>query len=55
MKEVLAIFMGIAITAIIIVALVFGQGTNTIKSEANEYNKNVTDQIAPTPASIYTP
>lgn len=55
MNTTLAKFMSIAITALVIATLVFVVLAGTVKTETNAYNKNVSDQIAPTTLSIQTP
>lgn len=55
MNTTLSKFMSIAITALVIAALIFVVLTNTVKTETNAYNANVSSQQAPTPTSIQTP
>lgn len=45
MKTSLAIFMVLAFTAIIIVALVFNLGGDTMNGEANKYQKHIEDNM----------
>ncbi len=45
MKETLAVFMGIAITAIVIVALVFNKGTDTMQGETDKYQTHIEDNM----------
>lgn len=55
MNTTLSKFMSIAITALVIATLIFIVMTNTVKTETNGYNANVSGQQAPTTTSIQTP
>lgn len=55
MNTTLSKFMSIAITALVIVGLVFGVMVTTLKGEAAGYKTNVTDQEAPAVTTITVP
>ncbi len=54
MNTTIAKFMGLAITVIMIAGLIFVTASNTINTEAKDYDKNVTDQKAPTTSEVIT-
>lgn len=45
MNKTLSIFMGLAITAIIIVALVFNRGGDTMRTETDKYESHIESNV----------
>jgi succinate dehydrogenase hydrophobic anchor subunit len=50
MQKSLSTFMGIAVTAVVIVTLLFVLGVNTMKTETADYNTTVTNSSTKLPA-----